>query len=413
MTQPRNSVRDVHSNRDASPNSVSTRRRLALGSVAVVAATAALVMPLSTAWAAQTEVRPAVTGRTDLQRGLDDIVRNDGVVGAQATLVNGHGRSSVYSGTAELGTDRQMPRQGYFRMGSNTKTFVSTVVLQLVGEGRMRLDDTVDRWLPGVVKGNGNDGRRITVRQLLQHTSGLPDYAPHLPILDSGQFLKHRFDRYQPRELVDMALRDRPSFEPGKGWSYSNTGYILVGMIIEKVTGRHWSDEVRSRIIEPLGLKHTFSAGTRTDLPQPHAKGYHQFKPGGQLIESTEMSMTSASSSGDLVTTSNDLASFWQGLLGGKLLGPKQLAQMQKTVPTPQEGDTAVKRAGLGIFWTQLSCGGGSWSHSGGTIGHLNANGFIGKGKKGVIVMRSTNLNKGDRNKRTDQLVDATLCKMK
>ncbi|WP_329468376.1 serine hydrolase domain-containing protein [Streptomyces sp. NBC_01431] len=407
MTLPRNSAPDAQS------NSASTRRRLALGSVAAVAVTAALAMPMSTAWAAQPDVRAAGSGRVDLQRGLDDIVRNDGVVGAEATLVNGHGRSSVRSGTAELGTDRPVPGQGYFRMGSNTKTFVSTVVLQLVGEGRMRLDDTVDRWLPGVVKGHGNDGRRITVRQLLQHTSGLPDYAPHLPILDGDQFQKHRFDRYQPRQLVDMALQDQPTFEPGKGWSYSNTGYILAGMIIEKVTGRDWSDEVRARIIEPLGLKHTFSAGTRTGLPRPHAKGYHQFKPGGQLVDSTEMSMTWGSSAGDLVTTSNDLATFWQGLLGGKLLGPKQLAQMQKTVSAPQEGDTAVKKAGLGIFWTQLSCGGGSWSHGGSTVGHLNANGFIDKGKKGVIVMRSTNVNKDDRDERTDLLVDAALCKMK
>ncbi|QEU92134.1 class A beta-lactamase-related serine hydrolase [Streptomyces kanamyceticus] len=397
MTQPRNPV--------------STRRRLALGSVAAVAATAALAMPA--AQAAQPDVRAADSGRADLQRGLDDIVREDGTVGAEATLVNGRGSSSVRSGTAELGTDLPVPRQGYFRMGSNTKTFVSTVVLQLVGEGRMRLDDKVERWLPGVVKGNGNDGGRITVRQLLQHTSGVPDYAAQLPILDGDQFQKHRFDRYQPRELVDMALRNRPTFEPGKGWSYSNTGYILAGMIIEKVTGRHWSDEVRARIIEPLGLTHTFSAGTRTGLPRPHAKGYHQFKPGGPLVDSTKMSMTWGSSAGDLVTNSTDLARFWRALLGGKLLAPKQLAQMQKTVPAPMEGSVAPRKAGLGIFWTQLSCGGGSWSHGGTTIGHLNANGFIDKGKKGVIVMRSTNLNTEDRDERTDRLVDATLCKMK
>ncbi|MFD5700313.1 serine hydrolase domain-containing protein [Streptomyces lasiicapitis] len=394
-------------------NSASTRRRLALGSVAAVAATAALAMPMSTAWAAQSDVRAAGSGRADLQRGLDDVVRKDGLVGAEATLVNGHGRSSVRSGTAELGTDRPVPRQGYFRMGSNTKTFVSTVVLQLVGEGRMRLTDTVEDWLPGVVKGNGNDGSRITVRQLLQHTSGLPDYIQRLPILDGDRFQKHRFDRYQPRELVDMALQKPPTFKPDKGWSYSNTGYILAGMIIEKVTGRHWSDEVRARIIEPLGLKHTFSAGTRTTLPRPHAKGYHQFKPGGPLVDSTKMSMTWGGSAGDLITTSKDLTRFWQALLGGKLLGPKQLAQMQKTVPTPQEGDEAPMKAGLGIFWTQLSCGGGAWGHGGTTIGHLNANGFIDKGKKGVIVMRSTNLNKEDRDTRTDRLVDATLCKMK
>lgn len=384
-----------------------------LGTITAIAVTATLAIPVSTAWA---ETAPASSGhgRADLQRGLDDIVRKDGVVGAQATLVNGERRRSVRSGTAELGTDRPMPQQGHFRMGSNTKTFVSTVVLQLVGEGRMRLDDTVHRWLPGVVDANGNDGERITVRQLLQHTSGLPDYDDSLPLTDEKEFEEHRFDHYQPRELVDLALRNPPLFEPGKGWSYSNTGYILAGMIIEKVTGRPWSEEVRARIIKPLGLEHTFSAGRRTGLPQPHAKAYQQFKPKGRLVDSTELSMTWGGAAGDLVTTPNDLARFWQSLLGGKLLQPRQLAQMLKTVPAPREdGGTRVERAGLGILWTQLSCGGGYWGHGGTTLGHLNANGFVDKGKRGVMVMRSTNVAAEDRDDRTDKLVDDALCEKK
>lgn len=386
-------------------------RRITLGAVAATL----VAMPVSAAWAAQPET-PSETrgyGRADLQRGLDDIVRNDGVVGAQATLVNGKGRISATSGTAERGTDRPVPQQGYFRMGSNTKTFVATVMLQLVGEGKVRLNDTVDRWLPGVVDANGNDGKRITVRQLLQHTSGLPDYAEHLPILDEEEFKKHRFDRYAPRELVDMALRKGPLFEPGKGWSYSNAGYVLVGMIIEKATGHPWSEEVRTRITKPLGLTHTYSAGTRTGLPRPHARAYHQFKPGGPLLDSTELSMTWGSSAGDLVTTSDDLTRFWQSLLGGKLLKPAQLREMQRTVPTPDEPGQPVSEAGLGIFKTALTCGGDYWGHGGTTLGHLNANGFVDKGERGVVMMRSTNLSSEDRDGRADKLLDDALCKMK
>ncbi|MEU6991140.1 serine hydrolase domain-containing protein [Streptomyces sp. NPDC046465] len=396
----------------AHPRSAPVRRKVALGSVAAIAVAATLAMPVSTAWAGSDHDRTGY-GRADLQRDLDDIVRKDGVVGAEATLVDGKHRNSVRSGTADRETGQPVPRQGYFRMGSNTKTFVSTVVLQLVAEGRIRLNDTVHRWLPGVVDANGNDGRRITVRELLQHTSGLPDYDDSLPITDEAEFQKHRFDRYEPRELVDMAVRHRPLFEPGKGWSYSNTGYILVGMIIEKVTGQHWSDEVRERIIEPLGLKHTFSAGTRTGLPQPHAKGYQQFKPGGRLVDSTEVSMTWGGSAGDLITTSNDLTRFWQSLLGGKLLAPRQMAQMLRTVPAPEASEKVATEMGLGIFRTRLSCGGWSWGHGGTTLGHLNANGFTDKGKKGVIVMRSTNLASEDRDDRTDRLVDTALCAKK
>ncbi|MFE0171192.1 serine hydrolase domain-containing protein [Streptomyces sp. NPDC059002] len=387
-------------------------RRAALGVLTAATVTATLAMPLSTAWAQADGDRAARSGRAALQRNLDDIVRKDGVVGAQAALVDGKDRISVRSGTAERGTDRPVPLDGSFRMGSNTKTFVATVVLQLVAEGRMGLDDTVDHWLPGVIEGNGNDGSRITVRQLLQHTSGLPDYAPHLPgIFDEEGFEKHRFETLRPRQLVDLALQDRPTFEPGKGWSYSNTGYIVVGMIIEKVTGKNWSEEVRDRIIKPLGLKHTFSARGRFDLPKPHAKSYMQFKSGGPLVESTEINMSWGDSAGDLVTTSKDLTRFWRGLLGGELLRPEQLKQMKSTVPAPREGHNLQERAGLGILWRPLSCTGGYWGHGGTTLGHLNANGFTGKGERGVVVMRSTNLAMEDRDTRTDKLVDDALCR--
>ncbi|GLF92917.1 serine hydrolase domain-containing protein [Streptomyces yaizuensis] len=405
MTQIPKSAPDTRRRRSGS-----ARRAVALGVVAAATATAALAAP-ALATGTEPESRKAGFGRAELQRGLDDIVRADGVVGVQATLVQGAGRTYARSGTAERGTDRPMPHQGSFRMGSNTKTFVATVVLQLVAEGRMGLDDSVEHHLPGVVGGNGHDGRKITVRQLLQHTSGLPDYDGHLPgVVDEEKFQQHRYDTYRPAQLVALGLSEKPLFAPGEGFSYSNTGYILTGMIIKKVTGQHWSQEVRERIIEPLGLKHTFSPGARTGLPGPHSKAYQQFKPGGALIDSTEVNMSWGDSAGDLVTTSNDLARFWQGLLGGKLLGKRQLAQMRTTVPAPDESLPMTERSGLGIFWRELSCGGGYWGHGGSTLGHLNANGFTGKGGRGAIVMRNSNLAFADRDIRADKLVDAALC---
>lgn len=399
----------------ARPRSAAPRRAVALGAVTVAALAAVLVAPGTAAWAQPRPQGPAGhSARAATQKALGEIVRTEGVVGAQAVLVNGRQRTSLSSGTAERGTDRPMPEQGYFRMGSNTKTFVSTVVLQLVGEGRIRLEDTVEKHLPGLVRGNGNDGSKITVRQLLQHTSGLPDYVPHLPgISGEEQFQEHRFDQYSPRDLVAMALQDRPVSEPGGVFSYSNTGYILAGLIIEKVTGRPWSEEVHDRIIEPLRLRHTFSQGADLGLPQPHAKAYMQFKPAGALVESTEVNMSWGRSAGDLITTSNDLARFWQGLLGGELLKREQLSEMQRTVPVSAGSSGVAERAGLGIFWRELSCGGGSWGHGGTTLGHLNANGFTDKGKRGAIVLRSTNLALDDRDGRTDRLVDQALCAKK
>jgi D-alanyl-D-alanine carboxypeptidase len=389
------------------------RRGTVRAAVATGVGLATLALPIATATAAaaHADTRPRGFDAADLQRGLDDLVRLDGVVGAEGTLVDGKERTRARSGTAELGTDRPVPYRGYFRMGSNTKTFVSTVVLQLVEERRLRLDDTVERWLPGVVAGNGNDGDRITVRHLLNHTSGLPDYVAHVPALRSAEaFQQHRYDAFTPRRLVALAMRDRPRFEPGARFEYSNTGYVLAGMVIERVTGHAWDEEVRTRITEPLRLKHTYSPGRRPGLPAPHARAYQQFEPGGRLVDSTRLSMTWGSSAGDLVTTSDDLARFWQGLLGGKLLAPKSLAEMKKTVPAASDGSAVNDGAGLGVFRRELSCGVVSWSHGGTTLGHLNANAFTEKGERGAIVLRSTNPAPDDRDARTDALIDAALC---
>src|SRR5204863_2019463 len=145
---------------------------------------------------------------------------------------------------------------------------------QLVGEKKLTLEDTVDRWLPGVVSGNGNDGRKITVRQLLQHTSGLTDYLTGMPWLFSQEgFEQHRFDSVDPEQAAALAMTFPPQFAPGAKWDYSNTNYLLAGMIIKAVTGHDWRIEVRNRIIVPLHLRHTYLPGNNPDIPGPHAVG--------------------------------------------------------------------------------------------------------------------------------------------
>ncbi|MGO4428014.1 serine hydrolase domain-containing protein, partial [Streptomyces sp. MCAF7] len=187
-------------------------------------------------------------------------------------------RNSARAGTAERGTGRPMPRNGRFRIGSAAKTFTATVVLQLVGEGRMSLEDTVEQWLPGVVRGNDNDGSQITVRQLLQHTSGIRDVLPEIPALNSADgYRAERFRTYTPAELVRLAIQHPPNFSPGAGWSYSNTNYVLAAMIIHEVTGRSWVQEVNDRIIRPLGLRDTSTPGAFPFILGPHAHSYAAF----------------------------------------------------------------------------------------------------------------------------------------
>ncbi|WP_328471861.1 beta-lactamase family protein [Actinoplanes sp. NBC_00393] len=267
-----------------------------------------------------------------LQTAADDLHRL-GITGVQALArVNGvTTRARAGVGDVERGTP--VPVDGYFRMGSNTKTYVAVVALQLVGERKLSLDDTVDRWLPGVVEGNGNDGKQITVRQLLQHTSGIYNYTNDIAALTSEEgFLAHRFDHYNPSDIVALAMKHEPNFAPGTHWDYSNTNYTLAGMIIEKVTGRSWATEVRERIVRPLGLHHTSDPGDRPWLPRPHAKGYQQWEPGGPLTDTTAWNATAGGAAGSLITTPADLARFWQALQQGRLLKPRQMAQLQETV---------------------------------------------------------------------------------
>ncbi|EFF88654.1 beta-lactamase [Streptomyces sp. e14] len=204
-----------------------------------------------------------------LQRDADAL-RNDGVTGVSVRLETPHGVRTVRSGVGDLRTGQPVATDGYLRIGSTTKTFVAVVVLQLAGEGRLSLDDTVDAWLPGLVRGHGNDGREVTLRQLLQHTSGLPDYIGDVvPELSAAGYRANRWTTYTSRQRVALAMRHRPSFAPGAGWAYSNTDYVLLGLVIKAVTGQSWEHEVRTRILRPLRLAHTLAPGNRPFLPRP------------------------------------------------------------------------------------------------------------------------------------------------
>ncbi|MGN9909875.1 serine hydrolase domain-containing protein [Phytohabitans sp. LJ34] len=333
-----------------------------------------------------------VADRHQLQAGLDDL-RDLGVVGTQGLVQTGDRVTRARSGVADRRTGAPMPPDGYFRIGSNTKTFVAVVVLQLVGEGRLALTDPVERWLPGVVSGNGNDGSRISVRQLLQQTSGIPDYLEDLPAFGSADgYRQHRLDRVTAADLVALAMRHEPVFAPGTHWAYSNTNYILAGMLIEKVTGRPWPQAVQSRIINPLRLRHTSYVDGRSHLPRPHARGYHQFVPGDPLVDTTVLNASYGGAAGGLVSTTTDLTRFWQALQRGQLLRPQQMTQMHDTVLAETfQGLYPGLRYGLGIFWAPNRCG-GYWAHPGDLPGTVVVNAVTADGSRAAVVYMTTKL---------------------
>jgi D-alanyl-D-alanine carboxypeptidase len=351
--------------------------------------------------------------QAELQRDADAI-RDVGVTGVQARMITEDGEQLVVtSGVADTTTNEPVNPEGSFRIGSDTKPFVATVVLQLVGEGRLALDDTVEQHLPGVVAGNGNDGNAITIRNLLQHTSGIHDDYPGFDTPE--QYHERRFSPFSMEELVARAMSHPPDFAPGTGWGYSNTGYMLLAMIVERVTGRPWSEEVDARIVQPLGLEHTFLPAD-PGLPEPHARGYQRFVPGGALVDVTEQ--FDPNPSGGLVSTTADLNRFYRALLDGTLLGPEELAQAQRTVPVNEQVEQLWPggRYGLGLRERPLSCGGVYWGHSGGGAGYVTEGGVTPDGSRSVVVSMSSTLSESldsyvRQQQAADLLVDRALCR--
>ncbi|MFH8724233.1 serine hydrolase domain-containing protein [Streptomyces termitum] len=259
-----------------------------------------------------------------------------------------------------------------YRVGSITKTFTATVLLQLQAEGRIDLDDPVDRWLPGLVRGHGHDGRKITVRQLLNHTSGVYSYTGdpgfQKKVFGAG-FLEHRYDTWQPRELVRIAMDHAPEFAPGTGWSYSNTNYVLAGLVIEKVTGRPYGKAVENRVLKPLKLRATLLPGTDPAMPRPSSRAYSPLvaDPGAPLHDVTELNPSIAHAAGEMISDSRDLRTFYRALLQGRLLPKSALKEMTTTVPVSP--DLPGLGYGLGLMKQELSCGKEVWGHGGGIHG--------------------------------------------
>ncbi|MEU4602416.1 serine hydrolase domain-containing protein [Kribbella sp. NPDC023972] len=349
-----------------------------------------LILTVAVTLAASVVPASAVAGRLGLQDDADAI-RAVGVTGVIARETSAHGSRTVVSGVAEL-DGQQPPRpDGRFRIGSTNKTLVATVVLQLVAEKRIGLDDSVEKWLPGLVQGNGYDGRRITVRHLLQHTAGI--YDGYFPNIQSAQeYYERRYLPHTEEEIVRAGLSHAPDFQPGEGWSYSNTGYDLVGLVIKAVTGRTWYDEVDRRIVRPLKLHQTYFPGTNPRIAGPHAHGYTRFTS-GKYTDTTKL--TDADASGGYISTVRDLDVFVRALFGGRLLKPAQLQEMMRTVAVDESVEQMWPgaRYGLGVFSRDLSCGGTVWIPSGDQIGYKTRLGSTEDGGHSVVLSMSTQLN--------------------
>ena len=258
----------------------------------------------------------------ELQRILDQTVADGYIPGAVlAVSIPGQQPWTGASGVADRSQGHPMQPTTGIRIASISKMFTAVVALQLVEEGKLDLDAPVATWLPDLLP----NGDAITIRNLLQHTSGLYDY------LEDRNFVTQAYQTparvWEPRELVAYATRFPPTFEPGVegAWDYASTNYVILGMIIEQVTGRMLADEMRQRIFDPLGLEHTFfppQEPIRIDL----AHGY------SNRVDQTQAPMTFVFATANIVSTASDVRRFAQALFEGQLLEPATFALMTSFV---------------------------------------------------------------------------------
>ncbi|BAB74355.1 serine hydrolase domain-containing protein [Anabaena sp. FACHB-709] len=318
-----------------------------------------------------TESSQSITFRNTVNRDLGqqlqtalDQARGD-IPGAAVAIISPKGNWFGASGVADIATGRQLQSSDRFQIGSITKTFVATTTLQLVEEDILNLDDKLTDRLPISVTDWIPNANQITLRQLLNHTSGVPDYTDVLfrwAAVNPGVF----FNNWQPELLVSFIDGLEASFQPGDAWQYSNTNYLLLGMVVEAATNNSIAQEIRDRILEPLALSNTFFAEEET-IPGGYVRGYWDFDQNGTLNDISTANLSWAWASGAMVSNTSDLATFIHALIGGKLLEPDTLQQMLTTIsPITSQNYTTY---GLGIgtlespnrFW---------YIHRGQTLGY-------------------------------------------
>ncbi|RKR89086.1 D-alanyl-D-alanine carboxypeptidase [Micromonospora pisi] len=305
---------------------------------------------------------------TGLRAAIADLPTTE-ATSAQVRLTTPAGCWTGANGVGDLRTGSPVPPDARFRIGSVTKVFTATVVLQLAAERRVDLDAPVRRYLPGLLTA---DYDRLTVRQLLNHTSGLP--SPKQPD-DIEWAIDHRYDHWTQERIVREALRNEPVFTPpGSKQQYTNMGYIVAGMLIEKVTGHPYAREMQDRIFGPLGLRDTSVPGNDPTIRGPHAHGYQTVSRNGQteLVDVTNWNQSITPAAGDIISTLVDLDRFGAALFGGRLLPAAQLDEMF-TVPQVDDldGKPAVYSVGLTAF--RLSENEVIWVKSGSRYGYSSA----------------------------------------
>ncbi len=326
----------------------------------------------------------------------------NGAPGAMARYSGPDGVRTRAVGVRDRETGAAMDTRARFRVGSVSKTFSGVVLLQLVEERRLKLDAPVNTYLEGLLPDD-----RITVRHLLSHRSGLADYTDAMfnETVPGFEAVRNRVFSY--RELLDLSLAEPRTTEPGGAYAYSNTNFVVVGMLIEELTGRPVADAYQRRIIKPLGLRQTAYVHPDTRIKGTHVRGYlHPDEAGAPLVDSTEQTVSWAQSAGAVISSPADLNTFTSALMRGRLLSPATLEAM--TTVTPTDG-TNTRFYGLGLRRYDLSCGTRVYGHTGTVQGYYTYAFSTRDGRRSLSALANTS-NRGAANTALGGTLEAAFC---
>jgi D-alanyl-D-alanine carboxypeptidase len=352
-----------------------TRKRwaVALACAAALVTSAAALPQAQAATRSSTTAAPhrTATDGADLTEALN-AVHTAGMYGAYAAVRDGDSMWRGAAGVADRDTGRPVTPDMEHRIGSVSKALTAVALLQQVAAGRLDLDAPISRYLPGLVPGERGD--RITVRMLLNHTSGIGDYAayafPSLLTGSTSSLDENRFRHITPQELVRLGVQAPATGAPGEKWSYSNTNYIVAGLLLGKLTGEDPVRYITRNVIRRAGLRHTyFPSGPF--ITGPHAKLYESWY--GVIDPPRDYSvydMSWAWTAGAVVSTMADLDRFYRELMTGRLIPAAQLTQMETTVPMTDDQGKVIAHYGLALVrFDGLSPCGTFWGHDGAVFG--------------------------------------------
>lgn len=273
-------------------------------------------------------------------------------------------------GVQDTATGEPMTTDLHMRIGSNSKAFVATCILILADRGELGLDDPIDLYVEGVPNGS-----QITLRQLAQMRSGLYNYAADLNLAQEP------FRQWTQQELLEISFSHPTLFPPGSAFDYSNANTVLLGLVVEKVSGQALGSFIGENILEPLGLTHTvFPAGA--EIPSPHSHGYFKL-PDGEFVDATDWNASWGWAAGNMISTLEDLRVWVPALATGELLSPAMKAEQQEFLPSPDEGDGA-------LYGLALENQNGWIGHNGNTFSYMAYPYYLPSEKITLVVLLNT-----------------------